>query len=397
MSRVIVVGGGIIGLSAALALQLRGWRVRLLDEGASAMASSWGNAGHIAVEQVEPLASRATIAAMPRRLFSRGGAAAFPPSHARAWIPFGLRLLGASAPARFAAGQAALERLCNHALPAWRAIVAAIGRSDLLIEQGHLLFWETPKSALMGMAGWTARPTGTATMAPVSEAELNRVQGLMRIPLANGIRFTGSASITDLPTLREVLHASFVGGGGEFVRSPVARLSDLDAERIVVAAGFGSAKLMRAIGHRVPMIAERGYHAHAASTDWPIDMPPLVLEDRALILTRFRDGLRAASFVELGRDADNPDPRKWERIDRHVAELGIRFDDVTRWMGARPTLPDYLPAIGRSTRDPRVVYAFGHQHLGLTLGPLTGALVASIVDRTALEVPIAPFSLERFA
>ena len=65
-------------------------------------------------------------------------------------------------------------------------------------------------------------------------------------------------------------------------------------------------------------------------------------------------------------------------------------------MGARPTLPDYLPAIGRSGRDPRVLYAFGHQHLGLTLAAISGECVAALASEEAPPVSLAPFAIERF-
>ena len=116
-----------------------------------------------------------------------------------------------------------------------------------------------------------------------------------------------------------------------------------------------------------------------------------------MIVTRFRSGLRAASFVEFGR-ADSPgDARKWARLRDHVQALGLAFRlPGEPWMGARPTFPDYLPAIGRSRRADNLFYAFGHQHLGLTLAPVTVVAVAALVDGDPPSVDVAPFALERF-
>jgi D-hydroxyproline dehydrogenase len=396
MSRIIIVGGGIIGLCCGIDLQRRGHQVDLLECEASDQASSWGNAGHIAIEQVEPLASRAAVASLPKRLFSRGGAASFPIGHLPSWLPFGLRLLAATAPARFRRGRAALEDMCGAAMPEWRECVDRIGRPELLIQNGHFVFWESDASARAGFDAWASKPTGLASIRPATRDELGRIQSLIWPKLAGGARFEGSGSIADLVALRSSLRACFDRLGGTSRKEAVRRLSDLTADTIVVAAGVGSAALMRQLGHRVPLIAERGYHLEARVTDWPVGIPPVVLEDRSLILTRFEAGLRAASFVEFGRDQAGPDRRKWTKLRRHVNELGIRFDDVTEWMGARPTFPDYLPAIGRSNREPRVVYAFGHQHLGLTLGPLTAKLVSGLVDGGDPPVDVAPFSLARF-
>lgn len=116
-----------------------------------------------------------------------------------------------------------------------------------------------------------------------------------------------------------------------------------------------------------------------------------------MIVTRFRSALRAASFVEFAREHSPADPRKWARLRSHVAELGLPFrGPCSEWFGARPTLPDYLPALGRSRRAANLLYAFGHQHLGLTLAALTGELIAALARREQPDVDVAPFDLERF-
>ncbi len=155
--------------------------------------------------------------------------------------------------------------------------------------------------------------------------------------------------------------------------------------------------MLRLFGYRVPLIAARGYHIQGAAPSWPEDMPTIVFEDRAVVVTRFRSALRATSFVEFGRAASPPDPRKWARLKQHAAELGLPFEGpVAEWMGARPTLPDYLPAIGRSRRTPHVYYAFGHQHLGLTLAAVTGEAIGALVTGETPPVDLAPFDLARF-
>jgi glycine/D-amino acid oxidase-like deaminating enzyme len=114
-------------------------------------------------------------------------------------------------------------------------------------------------------------------------------------------------------------------------------------------------------------------------------------------VTPFRSGLRAASFVEFGRAESPADPRKWARLRKHVAELGLPFrEPCSEWFGARPTLPDYLPALGRSQRAANLLYAFGHQHLGLTLAAISGELIATLARREQTEVDVTPFDLERF-
>jgi D-amino-acid dehydrogenase len=155
--------------------------------------------------------------------------------------------------------------------------------------------------------------------------------------------------------------------------------------------------LAAAAGHGVPLVAERGYHLRAAPNAWPLDLPPVVFEDRSIIVTRFSNCVQVAGFMEFGDPDSPPDPRKWRRLERHVAELGLPIKPpFETWMGARPTLPDYLPAIGRSTRAGNLIYAFGHQHLGLTLAPVTAEIIQALVDATAPRFDLAPFDLARF-
>jgi D-amino-acid dehydrogenase len=242
-------------------------------------------------------------------------------------------------------------------------------------------------------------------------AEIGALSAHLRVPPAGALRFEGSAQIADLDALAEAQARGFAAQGGAVRRAAAlaigpgpdgvaVRLDDgeaLAAGAVVVAAGAASGRLLASLGHRVPIVAERGYHLQSAETDWPADMPPVVFEDRGFIVTRFASGLRAAGFFEFGRAESAPDPRKWARLRRHLDDLGIDFGPtVAEWMGARPTLPDYLPAIGASRLLEGVHYAFGHQHLGLTLSAVTGEAIAAAVAGEVPAVHLPPFSLDRF-
>ncbi|KQN76268.1 NAD(P)/FAD-dependent oxidoreductase [Sphingomonas sp. Leaf62] len=401
----IVIGDGVVGLNVALALQRRGTAVTIVAPDAPWRGASWGNAGHIAVEQVEPLASLATIRSVPGRLFSSGGALALPVRAIGTWLPFSLRMLLAARPARFRRGKAALSALLATAIPAWRQVLADADAADLLRVDGHFVVWETPDSAARGRRGWMAADTGTTTVRDASPEELARLRALTDVPIAGAIRFVGSGQIVDTTALGEALATRFAAQGGTFVRGRVRAVGDdgrvtLDAgtthaaDVAVVAAGAASAALVAPAGLSAPLIAERGYHIEGNPGDWPADMPPVVFEDRSMIVTRFATRLRAASIVEFARIDMAPDPRKWARLRGHVASLGLSIGaPVEPWMGARPTLPDYLPAIGRRGA---IAYAFGHQHLGLTLSATTGEALAALLHGETPAVDLTPFDLGRF-
>jgi D-amino-acid dehydrogenase len=407
----LVIGGGLVGLSCALNLQLHGIRTTVVDSAATPRGASWGNAGHLAAEQAEPLASRKILRSLPRRLFHRGGALSLSARDLHVWLPFALRLIRASTPMRFAAGKAALGSLLRAAIPAWRRLAEAASAAHLIAEDGHFVVWETPTGAAAGRATWTHTDTGTATFRDATNEEITALSAQMSLPIAGAIRFAGTGQILDLGELTESLTKHLMDSGGVRLIAHVHRLvvngstaaaqfdsgETLGADIVVVAGGAASRALLQPLGYRVPLIAERGYHIHSTDTDWRSGLPPVVFEERSMIVTRFRSGLRAASFVEFARAHAPADPRKWARLRSHVAALGLPLrEPCSEWLGARPTLPDYLPAIGRSRRTANLLYAFGHQHLGLTLAALTGELIAALALREPTAVDVTPFDLERF-
>ncbi|MDG2523491.1 FAD-binding oxidoreductase [Caulobacter segnis] len=404
----LVIGGGVVGAASAFRLRQLGLRTTLVDP-CDGSAASLGNAGHIAVEQVAPLASWPTIMSAPRRWFGRGGA--LDVSDPIVFLPWASRFMAAARKESFQSGSDALRSLLLHALPAWRRLAKEIGRTDLLSEAGHLLVWESTQTASKGRAAWEAADTGTARIQPLPEATLDSLWGLTRNRPVDGIRFSGTAQVSDLGDLANSLEAAFLAAGGEIIASRVESLSNkngaasahlangqnLTADIVLVAAGVGSARLMSGLGHRAPLIAERGYHLRWTDHDWPADLSPIVFEDRSMIVTRFAGGLQAASFVEFGTAGQKPDPRKWARLAAHVKALGLPVrGEPSAWIGCRPTLPDYLPAIGRSDTAQNLYYAFGHQHLGLTLGPITAEIVAALADGREPPVALQPFDLNRF-
>jgi D-amino-acid dehydrogenase len=411
MPQFLVIGAGILGLSTALALQDRGLTVTLVDDAPLVPPASWGNAGHIAVEQVEPLASPSTLRGVPGRLLATDDALSLPLRDIRHWLPFGIRLALASRSAPFRRGTVALKGLIAQAMPAWERLVIALEQPGLLKQDGHYVLWDTPQSAAAGLARWQASDTGTTKFRVINAEEAEQIRPLLGRNPAGGIRFQGSGHIDSHDRLFQAMREKIRARGGQIVRGravhlPVtdgratARLADgtwLAADGIIVTAGVASRPLMEGLGHTVPMIAERGYHLHAEPGDWPADLPPLVFEDRSLIVTRFADYLRCSSFVEFSHPDSPADPQKWERLRGRVRVLGLPFPlPAQQWVGCRPTLPDYLPAIGRSDRAGNLLYAFGHQHLGLTLGPISAELIAAMATFKAPALDLSPFDLDRF-
>ncbi|MDP2117988.1 MAG: FAD-binding oxidoreductase [Brevundimonas sp.] len=406
----LVIGGGLVGAASALRLQAAGFAVTLIDPGDPRRAASFGNIGHIATEQVSPLASRESLRTFPAHLFGVGGPLDFRWRDAGLWGPWALRFIAASDPARHARGQAALTAILVHALPAWRRLAAFAGAPDVVGRDGHAVVWMSGRAADKGLRRWERAPTGSAAFRPMTPDDLAPYAAVMpRAPVA-GIRFSGTARVSEPQAARDALMAAFRTRGGEVVCARVAGLSSGDrvivhldggevreAEGALVAAGAWAGPLMRGLGVAAPVIAERGYSVQSAEHGWDEGLAPTVFEEMSMVVSRFASGLRASSFVEFGAPDAPGDPRKWRALEGRLAKLGIRFSpEPDRWVGPRPTLPDYLPAIGRLERDPRILYAFGHQHLGLTMAAITAELTASLAEGRDPTVDLAPFRIERF-
>ncbi len=407
----VIVGGGVIGSACALAMSRRGMSTLIVDNASAGRPASYGNAGHIALEQPTPLASQAVLRGAPGRLFAVGGALDFRLSDVATWGPWAFRYLQACRPQTTLAGTHALATLLNAATPAWRALVQDLNAPELFVENGHLLVWESARTAMRGRASWADADTGAVRLRDLSEAERGALQARVAVPLADGVAFDGTGQIADVSRLLATLEEVHRSRGGERLSGRVVEVREVEGRArltlddgttltpgvVVIAGGVGSGALMRSAGHVAPVVAERGYHIEGAAGAWGA-LPPVVFEDRAMIVTRFADRLRASSFVEFGK-ADSPaDPRKWARLRRHAQALGLPLADgeTTTWMGARPTLPDYLPAMGVSQRIAGLIYAFGHQHLGLTLSAVTGELIGDLALGRTPAIDLSPFDIARF-
>jgi D-amino-acid dehydrogenase len=345
----------------------------------------------------------------PRSSFALGGPLDFRWSDVALWGPWSARFLAACDPARLARGREALSALLADALPAWRRIAELAGAPDLVLPHGHVTAWMTPQGAELGLKAFAKASWGATSWRKMNTGELERYGGVLnRLPAAAAF-FDGTGQVSDPQAARDAMLASFVERGGDIVADSVVSLgaeparvtlasgSVREANALLVAAGAWSGRLMAQLGIHAPLIGERGYHIQSAETNWPRDLPTTVFDDHFVAVSRFTSGLRATSFVEFGSPDAPGDERKWALLQRRVAELGIAFSPTPeRWVGSRPSLPDFLPAIGRLERAPNVLYAFGHAHLGLTEAPITAEIVCALATDKPLAVDLAPFRMERF-
>ena len=172
---------------------------------------------------------------------------------------------------------------------------------------------------------------------------------------------------------------------------------DFPVEDLVIAAGAFSKPLAKALGNAVPLDTERGYHVMLPTPEIEVRVPMLI-SSLGFGITPMNEGLRLAGTVEFGGLTAPPNYARADALLINAKRLfpGLKDAGAERWMGHRPSMPDSLPVIGRSSRFPHVFFAFGHGHLGLSLGAVTGRLIADLVQDRPTAIDPTPFRADRF-
>lgn len=408
---IAIIGGGVIGIACARILQRAGRQVTVVDAGEIGRGCSFGNAGLIAVDHVQPLAR-------PDVLLGAFGMLANPlgPLHLR-WaslpslLPWLVRFALASRPSAVRKGTDILALLLRNAVPAWRQLASEPGEANLFQRQGYLTLFETAQAARAAEDENRLLLEHGIRFEPVSGSGIRAMCPALK-PQMHAGRFHPDAIYTTDPFgLVQNLYRRFVGDGGIVVEGRrVLRIlteagaavglqlqdGELKADNVVLTAGNGSPDLIRPLGVKAPLTSERGYHVMVEAGKVPLNIP-LLFAERGFVATPMASGLRLAGTVELGAHA--PDWKRADVLRRHAAELFDRpgLAEQTRWFGDRPTLPDYLPMIGMVPGYRNVTLAFGHQHLGLTLAAITAELVGDILRTGAPRHDISALSVSRFS
>ena len=408
---VAVVGAGIVGVSCALYLRRDGHDVTLLDPRAPGTATSFGNAGVIAASAVVPNSTPALRRDIPRILFDRDSAVRVRWNYLPWITPWLIRFLLAGRDARARQIADALVPLTTRALEAHRELIARSGVEELLRPVGWLKVYETEAGFAAGQYDRDIMIARGVRCDVLSQDEIRQLEPALARRYVRGLFQPDNACILSPHRLVQAHAAQFQRLGGNVVQEGVRGVQPIDGgvrldcelgfrtfDAVVIAAGAWSKELARQVGDRVVLDTERGYHLNIEPGEAGELRRTVMFPERGFVLAPMLDGIRLTSGVELAGLRAPPDFSRIRRLLPAAREaLPGLSDRVTRqWLGYRPSTPDSLPVIGRSPRCRSVFYAFGHQHVGLTLGPITGRLIAAVVAGRAPEFDLAPYRADRF-
>ncbi|MFZ5937444.1 FAD-dependent oxidoreductase [Pseudomonas putida] len=407
---IAVVGAGIVGVACALQLARQGRRVLLLDQQAPGQGASYGNAGHLATEQVFPIADLSILKRLPRMLLDPMGPLRLDWKYLPKAMPWFTRLLLNLRPAPFRRSVAGIRALNEGSLGAWQRLLGSIGRSELFKADGSLLVFERPESR-QALQALQARMQQQDVAVDFWSAEHVREAAPQLNPaLLGGLFFPRTGHFIDpyqvVCALFEAAKASGVRfvqarvSGGQVQGDGVRLASDqgtFKARQVLLSCGAHSAQLTAALtGKRVPLDTERGYHLMLPQEQQRLPFAVTSLE-RKFIMTPMAGGLRLAGTVEFaGLDAPPSMQRAWQlhRLSKGLFHQDLSVEGATPWMGFRPSLPDSLPVIDRVC-DGRVLLAFGHQHLGLTQAAVTAEWVGHLAAQASAP-DLGAYRLDRF-
>ncbi len=409
---IAVLGAGIVGICVALHLQKRARSVVLLDRRGAAEETSFGNAGLIQREAVYPYGFPHDFAALARYSLNRTIDAHYHLSALPKLAPFLWQYWRHSRPARHAEVARRYAKLIEHCVTEHEALIAEAGAGELVRRGGWMKVFRTTRERDLRFAEaerWQRE--FDINHRQLDARALQEAEPHLAPVLAGALHWTDPISVQDPQALALAYLKRFEALGGSFVQGNAATLEangsgwklrsargPLEAGGAVVALGPWADVLTRALGYDLPLAVKRGYHMHyRAAGEAKLNHPILDVE-RGYFMGPVRRGIRLTTGAEFAlRDASRTPVQlgRAEPIARDLFPLAERLDNEP-WMGARPCTPDMLPVIGAAPKHRKLWFAFGHAHHGLTLGAVTGRMVAEMVVGETPFVDPAPYSAARF-
>ncbi|MCY4468172.1 MAG: FAD-binding oxidoreductase [Thiotrichales bacterium] len=409
--RFTVVGAGIVGVCCGYALLRDGHRVTLIDRDEPGRGCSFGNGGIIQIGASVPVATPGVLRQVPRMLLDPNGPLVIRWPCLPRLAPYLLRFIASARPDRVERISIAIAALLDGAIGAFRDLLGAAGALDAITGTGELYVYQSEAAYRGARAAHDMRRRRGVWVEDLTADEVRQLVPALGSSVRRGVFLPDCMTAANPFHLTTRLVDAFRRDGGVVHREtlrdieigPARRLTLLtDAGRrgtdgLVLATGAWSRQWAVKLGTRIPMDSERGYHVMLSDPGVELRVP-VISGDHRFGITPMAGGIRVAGTAELASLEAPPNYRRAEMMLPLARSLlpDLRVESRDNWMGHRPSTPDSLPVIGRAPDFPEAFFAFGHGHLGLTLGPITGKLIADLAAGRPSPLDMEPYAAERF-
>ncbi len=407
----ILVGGGIIGITAAIALAEAGYAVTVIDRTGICEETSAGHAAAFAFSDIMPMAHKGFLKNVPGWLMDPLGPLTIAPNYLLTITPWLLKVAREGQASKRDAAIAAQASLMKLAANEMSALVARAGIDSLVRHDGSLELYKSEAAFSSALPGWAFREKHGVPFEHVRGERLKELQPGLSDKVVAATFSPSWKTVCDSKGFGKALWAYAETLGCRFVKGEVAVIrgqeggagvvtkdgAGYSGDVALVCAGAWSHRLAKQLGDIIPLETERGYNTTLPKNAADVKRM-LIFSSEGFVLTPLENGIRIGGAVEF---AGLENPPNYKRADAMLTKAKRYLPDLnisggTQWMGFRPSLPDTLPAIGRSKLSPHVLYAFGHGHLGLTQSAATARLVMDLALGNTAALDLKPFSPQRF-
>ena len=411
-SSVGIVGGGIQGVCIGLQLLKKNIPTTIFDRNnpnEPGKMASYGNAGHFSPYAVLQLNRPDVLYDVPKMIFSSFGPLALKWNYIPKMLPWILHYLKNCNKKSMLHTAKYMHQILNLSMSAYEEIFQEIDTSNLLDQKGIIYIWTNKNLKSRKLEIKIRENLGIEQKLLTQKEVLDLEPNLMPVFDA-GVIYESAMHARDPHGILKQIFKLFLKKGGKFIQTKVNNINQLNEnetiissenenykfEKSVIASGAFSKKFTDKLGENIPLDTERGYHVHFKQKEHLLSRPVIFL-DRGFGMTPMNQGLRAVGTVELGGLKNPPSKKRIAYVVKCAKELVSQLEKHDdEWLGFRPTLPDFLPILGPSSKNKNIIYAFGHHHLGWTLGAITGKIVSGMLLGEKTNLDLSPYRSTRF-
>ena len=409
MKNIAVIGAGIVGICCAYFLKKSGLSVTLIDREDPGTMTSFGHACSFADYANVPVNYPGLIWDIPKMLLKKDGPLAVDFFYIIKHLPWALSFLKNCKKEKVDEIASSLTNLLKHSQISYDEIFKEVNVQEYISHEENLYLFNTKKSLDDYEYANVIRKNNRVKVRNLNKEQVKELEPNIADVYYAGQLFTGSRHTTNPLAISTRIFEKFLDLGGIYIKKNVKNLIQkekrielslgnkrINFDKIIVCAGAWSNEIAKMIGDKFPLDTERGYHILFETYEKLIKRP-VAWSESGFYLIQIHDGVRAAGTVEIAGLNKSPNSSRIEMIERQSRKVLPQLGNVkSTWMGRRPTLPDSLPIIGKSQKNNNVIYAFGHQHIGWTLGAVTGKIIDSLSRDHIPNIDISAYSPSRF-